>query len=122
MRRTMIAGLLLTGVFFCFGNKDAFVIREAKVTLVKGQAELRILLENPATLMVYYDTQKPAKPDDVGSFWYSHYDGGEVALHRVTLPELTNPPRLYFRVERKSGESRLSGVYFWDGTQTVLLK
>ena len=122
MRRIMIAGLLLAGVFSCFGDKDAFVIREAKVTLVKGQAELRLLLEKPATIMVYYDTQKPAKPDEVGSYWYSHYVGGEVALHSFTLPELTNPPRLYFRVERKSGESRLSGVYFWDGAQTALLK
>lgn len=122
MRRIIIAGLLWAGVVVCFGNKDAFIIKEAAVTLVKGQLQLRILLEKPASLMVYYDTQKPAKPGDIGSYWYSHFVGSVVTAHRFALPEPDNSPRLYFRLERKTGESRLSGVYFWDGKQTLLIK
>jgi hypothetical protein len=105
MRRLLITGLLLAGVVSCFGGNDAFVVREAAVTIVKGRVRLRIRLAKPSSLMIHYDTQRPAKPNDVGSYWYSHYVGGEVSVHNFELPELAHPARLFFGWSARPGKA-----------------
>ena len=97
-------------------------VKQASISALTNGMRLVVELGAPGSVMVYYDTQKPARPDQVGTFWYNHFSSGETVRHVILLPELARPRQLYFRLEKKAGSGVLSELYHWDGSKTTPVK
>jgi len=117
---------------FCFWGTvlspaSELVVRSIRLQpLGQGEAKMTVTLESRATLVLYYDSVQPARPDVLETFWFSETSDARTATHSFILRELEPGVVYYFRLASSwPGEFR-TGVMRWtipkDSKDDVIIK
>ncbi|MCK4908080.1 MAG: hypothetical protein KAS64_11045 [Spirochaetes bacterium] len=84
--------------------------------LTKTTVKITILLNKPASIILYYDHQRPVNTAKLRSFWFFKIFNLISLKHQVIIKRLTYRQEYYFRVSARTPYSKLSDVMSWKMT------
>jgi len=111
--------LLAAVLVFCFWGTVLSPASELVVRSIRlqphgqGEAKMTVTLESAATLVIYYDTVRPDKPDVLEAFWFSEVSDNRTSTHSFFLREVEPGVTYYFRLASSWPAEFRTGVMQW---------
>jgi len=94
--------------------------------LANDEAKLDIQLKSGASLVLYYDDQRPRNADVLETFWYKERSDARKEAHTFTLSEIEEGKTYYFRLASTWPTALRSTTMQWTiparSKETIVIK
>ena len=126
VRYLVVVGCLFLSLILHADASDLRITSIRLQPLGQGEAKLTVTLESKATLVLYYDSVKPAQPDVLETFWFNETSDARALTHSFFLKEIDSGVVYFFRLASSwPGEFRTS-LLTWkmpkDSKDDVIIK
>ncbi len=114
MKRIQVAVLIFSFWGTVLSPASELVVKSIRLQpLGQGEAKMTVTLESMATLVLYYDSVRPARPDVLETFWFSETSDTRTTVHSFFLRELEPGATYHFRLASSWPGEFKTGLLQW---------